>query len=113
MSLSRHFQPSERPQGGDDRLTSTDEAIAVARSQADGYRQMVGPDGYGRLPPNLFGFLSPDDGIKRYVLNILAEPQVRTPPEEVYLLRDAYVAALPLVYTREREIFAPSLTDHH
>jgi hypothetical protein len=91
----------------------SDEIIDAARAESDGHIQIVGPDSYERLVPNVFGFFSSDEPMKRYMMTTFAQSHVQTPPEEVYLLRKAYVAALPLVFTRERNVFTPSLIDHH
>jgi len=90
-----------------------DDVIAAARAQADFYAEMVGPDAYEHTVPNLSGFISKDAGLKRYMLSILGNPSVKTPPEDVYLLRDAFVCALPLLYKRDRDFFAHSGRDHH
>lgn len=91
---------------------SVDELIVAARAESDAYVPVVGPDSYERLVPDIFGFVSSDESMKRYMMSVFAQACVPTPPEEIYLLRDAYVAALPLVFTREQTPFTPSLVDH-
>ncbi|NIE80416.1 DUF563 domain-containing protein [Asaia sp. As-1742] len=85
------------------------EGLSLWRAQADGYHEVIGPDSYQRPAPDMFNFVSDDTELKNYILRELSYEHMQTPPEDVYILRDAYVSDFPAVFMGDRTLFDPSM----
>jgi acetyltransferase-like isoleucine patch superfamily enzyme len=82
------------------------------RNQASQWREVKPSGRYERLTPNLVNFKSKHEALKQHIVQELARPSVATPAEDLYLLENAVIADIGLVYTQSGELFGPSVKDH-
>jgi capsular polysaccharide biosynthesis protein len=93
-------------------MSTPDDELQLWRNQADKWREITPSFEYTRLAPNLINFQTKNDRLKRHILQEISRPSVAALPEDLYLLEEAVVSDITLVYTRTGELFAPSAKDH-
>ena len=82
------------------------------RSEFGNWRPVNASGFYARKAPNLFNFVTSDDGLRAYFLQEVAKPEVGVPEQDIYFAKDAYVSDLPLIYDSEGKILSISMIDH-
>ncbi|MGU3329545.1 glycosyltransferase family 61 protein [Methylobacterium mesophilicum] len=81
------------------------------RTDADEWYPFIGASSYRRRTPNLFNFACDQEDLRNWLLKAIAQDEINTPAQDLYIFRDAFVSDIAIIYKSHGEIVEQSKVD--